>query len=206
MPANTADTDNLVIALRPYYEGRPYASRAGPFLARKTSSASIRRFGDELAIAAIRRCNSDLRALCVSSNALFPEWLDQMIPDYDIIGPQSPGARVPHRRIYFYALARFGAPIWRQCALWVIGRHQLVSINPADSCHRSDFEALARNSLLGWILSAMLLYGAGRWLGQRNVITAGRQKPGRVNSLISEQGVLAITASRMVPVAPYSLS
>jgi uncharacterized membrane protein YdjX (TVP38/TMEM64 family) len=60
-------------------------------------------------------------------------------------------------------------------------------------------------SLLGCILSAMLLYGAGRWLGRRKVMRLAGRSLNRVNRLLSEQGVLAITAFRMIPVAPYSL-
>ena len=60
-------------------------------------------------------------------------------------------------------------------------------------------------SLLGCILSAMLLYGTGRWLGARKVMRLAGRSLNRVNRLLSEQGVLAITAFRMIPVAPYSL-
>ena len=128
MPANTADTDNLVIALGPYHEGRAYASRAGLFLSLRLFAV----WGKELAIAAIRHCNSDLRALLRLVECTIAEWPGQMIPDYDIIGPQSPGARVPHRRIYFDALARFASRLRYDdsAPLWVIGRHQLVSDQP----------------------------------------------------------------------------
>ena len=60
-------------------------------------------------------------------------------------------------------------------------------------------------SLIGCILSAMLLYGIGRGLGRKMVRRLAGGRLNRVNRLISKQGVLAVTAVRMVPVAPYSL-
>jgi uncharacterized membrane protein YdjX (TVP38/TMEM64 family) len=60
-------------------------------------------------------------------------------------------------------------------------------------------------SLLGSILSAMLLYAVGRWLGRQQVVRLAGGRLNRVNSLISKQGVLAVAAVRMVPIAPYSL-
>ncbi|HKY07545.1 MAG TPA: VTT domain-containing protein [Candidatus Binatia bacterium] len=60
-------------------------------------------------------------------------------------------------------------------------------------------------SLLGCILSAMLSYAAGRWLGRKNVMRFAGKRLNRVNRLIAKQGALAVTAVRMVPVAPYSL-
>ncbi len=60
-------------------------------------------------------------------------------------------------------------------------------------------------SLLGCILSATLLYAAGRWIGRKNVMRLAGKRLNRVNRLISKQGALAVTAVRMIPVAPYSL-
>jgi uncharacterized membrane protein YdjX (TVP38/TMEM64 family) len=60
-------------------------------------------------------------------------------------------------------------------------------------------------SLLGCIVSALLLYAAGHWMGRKNVMRLAGRRLNRVNRLISEQGVLAVTAFRMIPVAPYSL-
>jgi len=60
-------------------------------------------------------------------------------------------------------------------------------------------------SLLGCLLSAMLLYAAGRWIGRKNVMRLAGRRLNRVNRLISKQGALAVTAVRMIPVAPYSL-
>ena len=60
-------------------------------------------------------------------------------------------------------------------------------------------------SLLGCVLSAMLLYAAGRWLGRKFVMRLAGKRLNRVNRLISRQGALAVTAVRMIPVAPYSL-
>ena len=60
-------------------------------------------------------------------------------------------------------------------------------------------------SLLGCIISAMLLYGIGRGLGRKTVMRLAGRRLNRVNRLISKPGVLAVTAVRMIPVAPYSL-
>lgn len=60
-------------------------------------------------------------------------------------------------------------------------------------------------SLLGCILSAILLYAMGRQLGRKRVARVAGKRLNRVNRLIAKQGVLAVAAVRMVPVAPYSL-
>ena len=60
-------------------------------------------------------------------------------------------------------------------------------------------------SLLGCILSAVLLYLFGRQLGRRTVARFAGKRLNRVNQVISKHGILAVTAVRMVPVAPYSL-
>jgi phospholipase D1/2 len=60
-------------------------------------------------------------------------------------------------------------------------------------------------SLLGCILSAVLLYAIGRQLGRKTVARFAGKRLNRVNQLISKHGILAVAAIRMVPVAPYSL-
>jgi uncharacterized membrane protein YdjX (TVP38/TMEM64 family) len=60
-------------------------------------------------------------------------------------------------------------------------------------------------SLLGCILSAILLYAIGRQLGRKNVARLAGKRLNRINRLIARQGVLAVAAVRMVPIAPYSL-
>jgi phospholipase D1/2 len=60
-------------------------------------------------------------------------------------------------------------------------------------------------SLLGCMVSAGLLYGIGRGLGRKRVMRVAGRRLNRVNRLISKQGVLAVTAVRMIPVAPYSV-
>jgi phospholipase D1/2 len=60
-------------------------------------------------------------------------------------------------------------------------------------------------SLAGCILSAALLYGIGRGLGRKIVMRLAGRRLNRVNRLIAKQGVLAVTAVRMIPVAPYSV-
>jgi phosphatidylserine/phosphatidylglycerophosphate/cardiolipin synthase-like enzyme/uncharacterized membrane protein YdjX (TVP38/TMEM64 family) len=60
-------------------------------------------------------------------------------------------------------------------------------------------------SLLGCILSAVLLYSIGRQLGRKTVARFAGKRLNRVNQLISKHGILAVAAVRMVPVAPYSL-
>ena len=60
-------------------------------------------------------------------------------------------------------------------------------------------------SLLGCILSAILLYGIGHQLGRKTVARFAGGRLNRVNRLIAKHGVLAVAAVRMVPVAPYSV-
>ena len=60
-------------------------------------------------------------------------------------------------------------------------------------------------SLLGCILSAAALYGAGAGVGRKYVSRIAGRRLNRVNRLISRQGALAVAAVRMLPVAPYSL-
>jgi phosphatidylserine/phosphatidylglycerophosphate/cardiolipin synthase-like enzyme/uncharacterized membrane protein YdjX (TVP38/TMEM64 family) len=60
-------------------------------------------------------------------------------------------------------------------------------------------------SLLGCLLSAILLYAIGRQLGRKNVAWVAGKRLNRVNRLIARQGIFAVAAVRMVPIAPYSL-
>jgi uncharacterized membrane protein YdjX (TVP38/TMEM64 family) len=60
-------------------------------------------------------------------------------------------------------------------------------------------------SLLGCILSAILLYAIGGQLGRKNVARVAGKRLNRINRLIARQGVWAVAAVRMVPIAPYSL-
>lgn len=60
-------------------------------------------------------------------------------------------------------------------------------------------------SLLGCLLSAVLIHSLGRLLGRKLVVRLAGRRLNRVNSLISKQGVIAVAAVRMVPIAPYSL-
>ena len=60
-------------------------------------------------------------------------------------------------------------------------------------------------SLLGCALSAILIYAIGRGLGRKQVVRLTGARLNRVNTLISKQGVLAVVAVRLVPIAPYSL-
>jgi phosphatidylserine/phosphatidylglycerophosphate/cardiolipin synthase-like enzyme/uncharacterized membrane protein YdjX (TVP38/TMEM64 family) len=183
-----------------------------------------------------------------------PEWLDQMIPDYAVIDPESPiapeslieefvlseqrgsgsGALLRGVLILFALFALAAALRWTplghalhldalvgfaswlryddNAPLWVMAAYLLGGISWFPVTLLILATALTLNSwlaivcsLLGCILSAMLLYAAGRWLGRRNVMRLAGRSLNRVNRLIAKQGVLAITAFRMVPVAPYSL-
>ena len=60
-------------------------------------------------------------------------------------------------------------------------------------------------SLFGCILSAALLYAIGHQLGRKIVVRFAGRRLNRINGVISRHGVLAVTAVRMIPVAPYSL-
>ncbi|HSK31087.1 MAG TPA: VTT domain-containing protein, partial [Candidatus Limnocylindria bacterium] len=60
-------------------------------------------------------------------------------------------------------------------------------------------------SLLGCIASAMFLYAIGHQLGRKTVIRFAGRRLNRVNRVIARHGVLAVTAVRMLPVAPYSM-
>ena len=114
----------------------------------------------------------------------------------------------------FDALA--GSAAWlRQDAnapWWVIGAYLIGGIISFPVTLLIFATALTLNSglaivcsLLGCILSAMLLYAAGRWIGRKNVMRLAGKRLNRVNRLISRQGAVAVTAVRMIPVAPYSL-
>jgi phospholipase D1/2 len=96
--------------------------------------------------------------------------------------------------------------------LWVIGAYLLGGISAfpvtllifASAFVLNSWLAIAC-SLLGCLLSAMLLYAVGRWIGRKNVMRLAGKRLNRVNRLIAKQGALAVTAVRMIPVAPYSL-
>jgi uncharacterized membrane protein YdjX (TVP38/TMEM64 family) len=68
-----------------------------------------------------------------------------------------------------------------------------------------DWRLAIIGSLLGCILSAILLHAIGRQLGRKNVARLAGKRLNRINRLIARQGVLAVAAVRMVPIAPYSL-
>ena len=96
--------------------------------------------------------------------------------------------------------------------LWVVGAFLLGGIGCFPVTILILAAAYALNpwlamicSLLGCILSAMLLYAIGRQLGRKSVVRFAGKRLNRINRLISKHGVLAVAAVRMVPVAPYSL-
>jgi phosphatidylserine/phosphatidylglycerophosphate/cardiolipin synthase-like enzyme/uncharacterized membrane protein YdjX (TVP38/TMEM64 family) len=60
-------------------------------------------------------------------------------------------------------------------------------------------------SLLGCVLSAMLIYAIGQRLGRDTVARFTGRRWSRLQRLISKHGVLAVAAIRMIPVAPYSV-
>jgi len=202
-------------------------------------------------IKTVRR-NSRRRLELVDST--IPEWLDQMIPEYALIDPQSPVAPEPlveefvlsdqHGSgsgallrgllilISLFAVAAAlrwtnlghllhldgltGPTDWLRhddnAPIWVVGGYLLGGISLFPVTLLIFITALSLNSwlaivcsLLGCILSATLLYGTGRWLGRKNVIRLAGRRLHRVNRVITKQGILAVTAFRLIPVAPYSL-
>jgi phosphatidylserine/phosphatidylglycerophosphate/cardiolipin synthase-like enzyme/uncharacterized membrane protein YdjX (TVP38/TMEM64 family) len=60
-------------------------------------------------------------------------------------------------------------------------------------------------SLLGCVLSAILIYAIGYRLGRDTVARFTGRRWHRLHRLISKHGVLAVVAIRMIPVAPYSV-
>ncbi|MGH7767501.1 MAG: VTT domain-containing protein [Candidatus Binatia bacterium] len=60
-------------------------------------------------------------------------------------------------------------------------------------------------SLLGCVLSAMLIYAIGHRLGRDTVSRFTGRRWHRLQGLISRHGILAVAAIRMIPVAPYSV-
>ena len=183
-----------------------------------------------------------------------PEWLDQMIPEYALIDPDSPVAPEPlieefalsEKRgagsgallrgvLIFCGLFALAAALrwtslghwldindftyWStwlrhedEAPLWIMAVYLLGGISWFPVSLLILATALVLNSwlaivcsVLGCVLSAMLLYGVGRWLGRKNVMRLAGRSLNRVNRLISKQGILAVTAFRLVPVAPYSL-
>ena len=96
--------------------------------------------------------------------------------------------------------------------LWVVGAYVLGGIGCFPVTLLIFAAALSLNSwlaivcsILGCILSAMLLYAAGRWMGRKSVMRLAGRRLNRINRLISEQGILAVTVFRMIPAASYSL-
>ena len=111
-------------------------------------------------------------------------------------------------------LAGFAAWLRSQvnAPLWVIGAYLAGGITGFPVTLLIFATAFTLNSwlaivcsLLGCILSAMLLYGFGRCLGRKHVMHFAGRRVNRVNRLISKQGALAVAAVRMIPIAPYSL-
>jgi phosphatidylserine/phosphatidylglycerophosphate/cardiolipin synthase-like enzyme/uncharacterized membrane protein YdjX (TVP38/TMEM64 family) len=97
-------------------------------------------------------------------------------------------------------------------ALWVLGAYLVGGISGFPVTLLIFAAALALNSwqaiifsLLGCTLSALVLYALGKLLGRRNVMRVAGKRLNRVNRLISRQGALAVTAVRLIPIAPYSL-
>jgi phospholipase D1/2 len=205
-------------------------------------------------IGAIRTLRGNPQRSLALVECAMPDWLDQMIPAYAVVDPESPVA--PESLVEEFivseqhgsasgallrgliilaalfvvatalrwtglgellnldALARAAA--WLRyddrAPLWVIGAYLLGGI----SCFPVTLLILATAfvlnswlaivySLLGCILSAMLVYAAGRWIGRKHVMRLAGKRLNRVNRLISKQGALAVTAVRMIPIAPYSL-
>ncbi|MGH7855223.1 MAG: VTT domain-containing protein, partial [Candidatus Binatia bacterium] len=183
-----------------------------------------------------------------------PDWLDQMIPEYAVVDPESPvapetlveefvvserhgsgsgallrGLLILAALFAFAAALRWtslgellnldalaGSVAWLRydanAPLWMIGAYLVGGMICFPVTLLIFAAALTLNSwlaivcsLLGCTLSAMLLYAAGRWLGRKNVMRLAGKRLNRVNRLISKQGALAVTAVRMIPVAPYSL-
>jgi phosphatidylserine/phosphatidylglycerophosphate/cardiolipin synthase-like enzyme/uncharacterized membrane protein YdjX (TVP38/TMEM64 family) len=96
--------------------------------------------------------------------------------------------------------------------LWVIGAYLLGGITAfpviilviATAFAFGPWTALAY-SMAGCISSATLTYVIGYGLGRKTVGRLAGRRLNRVNRLISRQGVLAVIAVRLLPVAPYSL-
>jgi len=107
-----------------------------------------------------------------------PEWLDQMILDYAIIDPQS--AVAPESLIEEFVLSeqhRSGSGALLHGLLILLALFALAAVLRCSHLGHLTLKPWLAivYSLLGCILSAMLLYGAGRWLGRRNVMRlAGR--------------------------------
>lgn len=60
-------------------------------------------------------------------------------------------------------------------------------------------------SLVGCLVSAMLIYAIGHRLGHDTVARFTGRRWHRLHQLISRHGVLAVAAIRLIPVAPYSV-
>ena len=60
-------------------------------------------------------------------------------------------------------------------------------------------------ALLGAMLSALLVYGIGGFLGRGFVNRISGSRLGRISRRLSEKGVLAVMAIRLIPVAPFTV-
>jgi phospholipase D1/2 len=205
-------------------------------------------------IATIRALRGNPQRSLARVDCTVPDWLDQMIPAYAVIDPESPvapetlveefvvseqhgsasgallrGLLILTVLFAFAAALRWtslgellnldklaGSAAWLRydanAPLWVIGAYLVGGISAFPVTLLIFATALTLNtglaiacSLLGCILSAMLLYAGGRWLGRKNVMRLAGRRLNRINRLISKQGVTAVIAVRMLPVAPYSL-
>jgi phospholipase D1/2 len=60
-------------------------------------------------------------------------------------------------------------------------------------------------ALLGSIASASVTYVIGAWLGRRHLRSVLGPRLGRVRDRVARQGILAIAAIRLVPIAPFTV-
>ena len=95
--------------------------------------------------------------------------------------------------------------------LWVIGAYLVGGLTSfpvtvliaATAFAFEPWEALTY-SLLGCIMSGILMFLIGRTLGRKTVSRLAGRRLNRVNRLLRKHGILAMIAVRMLPVAPYS--
>ena len=205
-------------------------------------------------IATIRELRGNPQRTLALVDSTVPDWLDQMIPAYAVVDPESPvapetlveelvvserhgsGSGALLRGLLILAglfalaaalrwtpLGEFlnidslgGSIAWLRddanAPLWVIAAYLAGGVSSFPVTLMIFATALTLKaslaivcSLLGCIFSAMLVYAIGQWLGRKNVMRLAGRRLNRVNRLISKQGVLAVAAVRMIPVAPYSL-
>jgi phosphatidylserine/phosphatidylglycerophosphate/cardiolipin synthase-like enzyme/uncharacterized membrane protein YdjX (TVP38/TMEM64 family) len=60
-------------------------------------------------------------------------------------------------------------------------------------------------AFLGIMMAALLTYGVGRGMGRATVRRIAGRRLNRLSSVMRERGVLAMTAVRLVPLAPFSV-